>query len=228
MTTETTIPVPSKTICVFCGSSFGNSSEFASEAANLGKLMAEKNYGLVYGGGTTGLMGEIAKAVSSNGAYIHGVIPDALVAKERVSSEEIEKINEEIKNSVDNHKGETPLDDAYGKTTIVPDMHTRKRLMGQEADAFVAMPGGFGTLEELFEITTWSQLGIHKKPIILFNLNGFYDELIRFIDNCIKSGFISANNGKILQIATTPDEVIEKLDNYVVPEGRFTLSWNNQ
>lgn len=215
-------------LCVFCGSSFGNSPEFSTGASKLGSLIAENNYGLVYGGGTTGLMGAIAKTVASNGGYVHGIIPDALVSKERASVDDIAKINEEIKKGVDNHKGETPLDDSYGKSTIVPDMHTRKRLMGQEADAFVAMPGGFGTLEELFEITTWSQLGIHKKPIVLFNLNGFYDELIEFIGKCVQNGFISENNGKILQIASTPEEVIEKINNYVVPEGRFNLNWSNQ
>lgn len=228
MTDLNNIPKPKKTICVFCGSSFGNDPKFATEATNLGKLMANKNYGLVYGGGTTGLMGSIAKAVASNDVYVHGIIPDALVSKERKSTTEIDEINNEIKNSVENHKGETPLDDSYGKSTIVSDMHTRKRMMGQEADAFVAMPGGFGTLEELFEITTWSQLGIHQKPIVLLNIDGFYDELIKFVNKAIKSGFISANNGKILQIASSPEEVIEKIDNYVVPEGRFNLNWSNQ
>lgn len=221
-------PTPSKTICVFCGSSFGNNPEFSKEATKLGELLASQNYGLVYGGGTTGLMGCIAKAVASNNGYVHGIIPDALVSKERKSIDEIEKMNQEIKSNVENHKGETPLDDSYGKTTIVSDMHTRKKLMGQEAHAFVAMPGGFGTMEELFEITTWSQLGIHAKPIILFNINGFYDELISFVNNSIKAGFISENNGKILQIANTPQEVIEKLNNYKVPEGRFNLTWKNQ
>lgn len=224
----TTPPAPKKTICVFCGSSFGNNPEFATEATKLGEVLASSNYGLVYGGGTTGLMGAIAKSVASRNVYVHGVIPDALVSKERKSADEIEKMNDDIKSSVDNHKGETPLDDSYGKTTIVTDMHTTKKLMGQEADAFVAMPGGFGTMEELFEITTWSQLGIHKKPVILFNINGFYDELISFVNNSIKAGFISENNGKILQIASTAQEVIEKLDNYEVPEGRFNLSWKNQ
>ncbi|KAG0683338.1 hypothetical protein C6P40_003747 [Pichia californica] len=228
MTTQSTQSTPAKTICVFCGSSFGKSPEFAIEATKLGELMASKNYGLVYGGGTTGLMGCIAKAVASNNGYVHGVIPDALVSKERKSIDEIEKINQEIKSNVNNHVGATPLDDSYGKTTIVTDMHTRKKLMGQEADAFIAMPGGFGTMEELFEITTWSQLGIHAKPIILFNMNGFYDELITFVNKSIEAGFISKNNGKILQIANTPEEVIEQLESYKVPEGRFNLSWSNQ
>lgn len=229
MTTTTQTTTNTKLVlCVFCGSSFGNSPGFATKASELGNLIASNDYGLVYGGGTTGLMGAIAKSVASNGGYVHGIIPDALVSKERASAEDIEKINEEIKLGVDNHKGETPLDEAYGKSTVVPDMHTRKRMMAQEADAFVAMPGGFGTLEELFEITTWSQLGIHKKPIILFNMDGFYDGLVEFVQKCIKNGFISENNGKILQVASTPEEVIEKINNYVVPEGRFNLNWSNQ
>lgn len=223
-----TTPTPEKTICVFCGSSFGTQPEFAQGATQLGKLMAAKNYGLVYGGGTTGLMGAIAKSIASEQVYVHGIIPNALVSKERKSEAEIESMNKEIKESVENHKGETPLDDSYGKSTIVPDMHTRKRMMGQEADAFIAMPGGFGTLEELFEITTWSQLGIHEKPIVLFNLDGFYDDLIVFLQKAIKNGFISENNGKILQIASTPEEVLEKIENYKTPEGRFNLNWSNQ
>lgn len=225
----TNIELPSKTICVFCGSSFGTDPVFAEKATELGKLMGTKNYGLVYGGGTTGLMGAIAKSVASNGTYVHGIIPDALVSKERkYSAAEIDQINSGIKESVDNHKGSTPLSDSYGKSTVVQDMHTRKKLMGNEADAFVAMPGGFGTLEEIMEITTWSQLGIHKKPIVLFNIDGFYDAFIDFLNNCIANGFISKQNGEIIKIATTPEEVIEMIDNYVIPEGRFNLSWKDQ
>lgn len=223
-----TTPTPTKTICVFCGSSFGNSPEFSKGAEQLGKLMAKKNYGLVYGGGTTGLMGSIAKSIASENIYVHGIIPNALVSKERNSQVEIDLINNEIKENVDNHKGETPLDDSYGKSTIVSDMHTRKRMMGQEANAFIALPGGFGTLEEFFEITTWSQLGIHEKPIVLLNLNGFYDDLITFINKAISNGFISENNGKILQIASTPEEALEKIESYVTPVGRFNLNWSNQ
>lgn len=220
---------PTKTVCVFCGSSFGGDPAFAAGAAELGKLMAKRNYGLVYGGGTTGLMGAIAKSVADDGTYVHGIIPDALVSKERkYSAEEIEVINSDIKASVDNHKGSTPLSDSYGKTTIVSDMHTRKRMMASEAEAFVALPGGFGTLEEIMEITTWSQLGIHKKPIVLFNMNGFYDSFVEFLNHAIASGFISKQNGQIVKIATTAEEVIEMIDNYVIPEGRFNLTWKDQ
>ncbi|VEU19603.1 DEKNAAC100322 [Brettanomyces naardenensis] len=217
-----------KRICVFCGSSFGRGANFAEKATELGVILAKNDYGLVYGGGTTGLMGCVAKAVASNGSYVHGIIPDALVSKERKNLDEIEKMNHDLKESVSNHKGATPLNDSYGKTTIVPDMHTRKRMMAQEADGFVAMPGGFGTLEEVMEITTWSQLGIHAKPIVLFNIDHYYDEFILFLENCVKRGFISPENGNIIAVATTPEEVIERLKTYKVPEGRFNLTWRNQ
>ncbi|QPG76777.1 hypothetical protein FOA43_004171 [Brettanomyces nanus] len=219
---------PEKKVCVFCGSSFGVDPNFSKSASELGVLLSNNNYGLVYGGGTTGLMGCVAKAVASNGSYVHGIIPEALVSKERKNLDEIKKMNEELKESVENHRGATPLDDSYGKTTIVPDMHTRKRMMAQEADGFVAMPGGFGTLEEVMEITTWSQLGIHAKPIVLFNIDHFYDEFIGFLGNCVAKGFISPENGTIISVATTPEEVISKLQSYKVPEGRFNLSWKNQ
>ncbi|KAG7802084.1 hypothetical protein KL944_002461 [Ogataea haglerorum] len=217
---------PKKTICVFCGSSFGKEASYSQAATELGRLLAAKDYGLVYGGGTTGLMGLIAKSVASQGGYVHGIIPDALVSKERTSS--IDEINEKIQSDVDNHKGETPLDDSYGRTTIVSDMHTRKRMMGMEANGgFVAMPGGFGTLEEIMEVTTWSQLGIHQKPVVLFNVDGFYDNFIKFLNKAVEAGFISKNNSNIVAVASTPEEVIEKLDNYVVPDGRFNLTWKN-
>ncbi|KAG7872478.1 hypothetical protein KL938_005302 [Ogataea parapolymorpha] len=217
---------PKKTICVFCGSSFGKEASYSQAATELGRLFAAKDYGLVYGGGTTGLMGLIAKSVASQGGYVHGIIPDALVSKERTDS--VDEINEKIQSDVDNHKGETPLDDSYGRTTIVSDMHTRKRMMGMEADGgFVAMPGGFGTLEEIMEVTTWSQLGIHQKPVVLFNVDGFYDDFIKFLNKAVEAGFISKNNSNIVAVASTPEEVIEKLDNYVVPDGRFNLTWKN-
>ncbi|KAH3661574.1 hypothetical protein OGAPHI_006422 [Ogataea philodendri] len=217
---------PEKTICVFCGSSFGKNASFTKAATELGNLLASKKYGLVYGGGTTGLMGIIAKTVASQDGYVHGIIPDALVTKER--SDSVDEINKKIQTDVENHKGETPLDDSYGKTTIVTDMHTRKKMMGMEANGgFVAMPGGFGTLEEIMEVTTWSQLGIHKKPVVLFNVDGFYDEFIKFLDSAVEAGFISKNNSSILAVANTAEEVVEKLDNYVVPEGRFNLTWKN-
>jgi uncharacterized protein (TIGR00730 family) len=214
-----------KIICVFCGSSFGNDVQFAEQASSLGKALALKNWGLVYGGGTTGLMGAVAKGCSDNNGYVHGIIPDALVSKER--SDDVEAFNEKLKASVDNHKGLTPISNEYGKTTIVPDMHTRKRMMGLEADAFIALPGGYGTLEEVMEVITWSQLGIHNKPIIFYNVNGFYDGLLEFIKSSIKSGFISEKNGEIIRVGTNVQEVLDLIENYEVPEGRYNLKWES-
>lgn len=214
-----------KTVCVFCGSSFGNNKVFAESATDLGREIALKNWGLVYGGGTTGLMGAVAKSCIENGSTVHGIIPNALVSKER--SKSVEEYNEILKESVDNHKGITPLSEEYGRTTIVPDMHTRKRKMGEEADAFIALPGGFGTLEELMEVVTWNQLGIHGKPIILFNVDGFFDELIVFIKKSVENGFISEKNGEIIKIGNTSKEVLNLIETYKVPDGRYNLNWEN-
>ncbi|GME88539.1 hypothetical protein B5S32_g251 [[Candida] boidinii] len=234
MTATTETRKPSKKVCVFCGSSFGVNPEHSNAATDLGKLLASKDWGLVYGGGTTGLMGLVANACASNDGYVHGIIPDALVSKERstgMTKSDSEQVNDELmKNGIEAHKGSTPITDdgSYGKTTVVPDMHTRKRLMSEEADAFVALPGGYGTLEEIMEITTWSQLGIHGKPVIIFNSNGFYDDFIKFINNAILNGFISKKNGDIISIANSAEEVIQKIENYVLPEGRFNLSWQSE
>ncbi|KAI0465127.1 hypothetical protein LJB42_000349 [Komagataella kurtzmanii] len=216
-----------KTICVFCGSSYGNSELYAKLAYELGVKLAEKRYGIVYGGGTTGLMGAVANGCASNGGYVHGVIPEALITRERIDSKQF---NESIKSTVDNHTGVTPIPEEkeYGKTTIVKDMHTRKRLMSTEANAFIALPGGYGTLEELMEIVTWSQLGIHDQPIVLFNIDGFYDGFIEFIKTAIQSGFISERNGDIIVVANTIDDVLVGIDDYKVPEGRFKLKWNDE
>lgn len=222
MTTST----PDKTICVFCGSSFGNKKSYAESATVLGKTLAEKNWGLVYGGGSTGIMGAVARGCASSGGYVHGIIPEALISRERTSEEEL---NDKLKESINNHDGSTPIPDSkeYGKTTLVKDMHTRKRLMGEEADAFVALPGGYGTLEELMEVVTWFQLNIHNKPIVIFNMDGFYDNFLKFIEDSIASEFVSAKNGEIIQVANTVEEIIEKIENYKIPEGRFNLNWKS-
>lgn len=222
----TTTTTSEKVVCVFCGSSFGNDADFTTSSTSLGEALASKNWGLVYGGGTTGLMGAVAKGCSTNGGYVHGIIPDALVSKER-ADEDVDAFNDKLKQSVDNHQGVTPLSNEYGKTTIVPDMHTRKRMMGLEADAFIALPGGYGTLEEIMEVITWSQLGIHNKPIIFYNMNGFYDGLLTFIRSAIDSGFISEKNGDIIKVGTTVEEVLTLIEEYQVPEGRYNLKWES-
>lgn len=185
-------------------------------AAALGEAMASRQVGLVYGGGNTGLMGAVARGCASNGGDVHGILPRALTARER-------KVDDGKPN------GLTVIPDSkeYGRTTLVDDMHTRKRMMGEESDAFITLPGGYGTLEELMEVTTWFQLLIHHKPIVLLNIDGFYDGLIKFIENAIESGFISPSNGKILLVANSVDEVFEKIENFSIPDGVYNLDWKS-
>lgn len=194
-----------KKVCVFCGSSTGNKKVFTEVAKELGTAIATKQWGLVYGGGTTGLMGSIAESCAAKGGYVHGIIPRALIQKERTEN--------------------IPDSTKYGKTTLVDDMHTRKQMMSLESDAFVALPGGYGTLEELMEVTTWFQLNIQKKPIIVLNIDGFYDNFLKFIKEAITDGFISEKNGDILLVATTVEEAFKLLENFVVPGGIADLKW---
>lgn len=217
---------PEKTVCVFCGSSFGNNPSFAENATKLGELLAQKNWGLVYGGGSTGLMGAVARGCATNGGYVHGVIPEALISRERTTDDQF---NEKLKQGIDHHDGSTPIPDSkeYGKTTLVKDMHTRKRMMGQEADAFVALPGGYGTMEELMEMVTWHQLNIHTKPIVVYNLNGFYDSFLVWVKDAIALEFVSQKNGEIIKVATSAEEVLKAIEEYQVPEGRFQLNWES-
>lgn len=219
MTTASTSS--SKSICVFCGSSSGNQDVYEETANKLGEQLAAKDWKLVYGGGSTGLMGAVARGCATNGGSVHGIIPEALITRERTDSTE--------KMQIDDHDGSTPIPDSneYGKTTLVKDMHTRKRLMGEESDAFVALPGGYGTLEELMEVTTWCQLNIHNKPIVIFNINGFYDNLLKFIDDAVNNEFVSKGNRAIILVATTVDEIFELVENYKIPEGRFNLKWDS-
>ncbi|KAM9935201.1 hypothetical protein OXX80_005229 [Metschnikowia pulcherrima] len=216
---------PEKTICVFCGSSFGKEKGFAESAAQLGQLLAAKNWGLVYGGGSTGLMGAVARGCATNGGYVHGIIPEALISRERIDEE---TLNKKLKEGIDNHDGSTPIPDSaeYGKTTLVKDMHTRKRLMGEEAHAFVALPGGYGTMEELLEMVTWHQLNIHNKPIVVYNINGFFDNFLRFVEDSVNAEFVSKKNWEIIRVATTAEEVLQAITEYEVPEGRFNLTWD--
>ncbi|KAK6455739.1 uncharacterized protein RJT20DRAFT_49731 [Scheffersomyces xylosifermentans] len=215
---------PEKTVCVFCGSSFGKKAIYAESASELGKALANRNWGLVYGGGSTGIMGAVARACATTGGYVHGIIPEALIMRERSDTE---TLNAKLKESIDNHDGSTPIPDSkeYGKTTLVKDMHTRKRLMGEEADAFIALPGGYGTLEELMEVVTWHQLNIHNKPIVVFNIDGFYDNFLKFISDSISNEFVSVNNGDIIRVATSVEEVLQAIEEYKIPEGRFNLKW---
>jgi uncharacterized protein (TIGR00730 family) len=195
-----------KAVCVFCGSGSGNNPVYTEHAQQLGKLFIERNWGLVYGGGTRGIMGALAKSIASSGGSVEGIIPRALIKREQ----------------------DNPEESVYGNTTVVGDMHTRKRMMGQRADAFVALAGGYGTAEELFEVITWNQLGIHSRPIVLLNTNGFYNGLIAWIDQAVKEGFISQGNRNIVIAVDSPEKCIDAIVSYEVPEGRFDLDWSDE
>lgn len=177
-----------------------------------------KGISLVYGGGTVGLMGEIAKTlVSLSGPdSVHGIIPEPLVKWEQESPRD---------------QGEK---DEYGRTTVVPDMHTRKQLMAKEVieggpgSGFVGLSGGYGTLEELLEIITWNQLGIHSRAVVVFNVEGYYDGLIQWVRTAVSSGFIAPGNGGILVEALDAEEVVKQLQEYKVAEGRFKLDWTQK
>lgn len=158
-------PNPLNSICVFCGSAPGHDPEFMRVAEELGHSMAKAGIRLIYGGGNSGLMGQVARASLASGGEVHGIIPHFLKTREHM------------------------LEGAH-KMEIVPDMHTRKRLMFEAADAFVALPGGIGTLEELFEQLTWVQLQQHKKPVLIANINGFWDRLLDLMAHVREEGFV--------------------------------------
>jgi uncharacterized protein (TIGR00730 family) len=175
-----------KRICIFCGSSHGMAPAYDRAAHEIGVALAERGLGLVYGGGNVGLMGVIADAVLGRGGKAVGVIPQALVDKELA------------------HQGLTELH-------IVHSMHERKALMAELADAFIALPGGYGTLEEFCEIITWTQLGLHKKPCGLLNVEGFYDPFLAQVDHAVKAGFIRKENRSLILVGTEPRPLIDRL-----------------
>lgn len=179
-------------VCVYCGSNFGDRPSYKLAAQRLGKELVSHNIGLVYGGGNVGLMGAIADAVLAAGGGVIGVIPRALVEKEIA------------------HTGLSQL-------RVVESMHERKALMAELSDAFIAMPGGFGTLEEFFEITTWTQLGFHKKACGLLNVDGFYDGLLAFLDQATEEKFVRPDHRAIVLAETDPAALIERLSAYTVP-----------
>ena len=164
--------------------------EFEEAAKNLGKVLAEKRMHLVYGGGNLGLMGCVSKAAHEGGSQVLGIIPKALATCDIIG-------------------------DTVGEVKIVSSMHERKAEMLDNADAFIALPGGLGTLEELFEVTSWAQLKIHQKPIGLLNVNGFYDSLLSFLDYSVEKGFISPLARQILVTASTAHQLIEQLEAFV-------------
>jgi uncharacterized protein (TIGR00730 family) len=179
-------------ICVFCGSSPGHDPVYRAQAAAFGQLLAARGIGLVYGGAARGLMGVIANAVLEAGGEVIGVMPRAMVDREIA------------------HRGLSELH-------VVSSMHERKALMAERSDGFVAMPGGIGTLEELFEVWTWSQLGLHAKPCGLLNVDGFYDSLLSFLDHVQDAGFLKPMYRAVLLTERTPEALLEAFARYQPP-----------
>lgn len=177
---------PAFSLCVYCGSRPGNSPEFAAMAQAVGSWIGRHGGQLVYGGGHNGLMGILADAALAAGARVIGVIPKALVEKEWA------------------HTGCTELH-------IVENMHERKRIMAEHADAFLALPGGIGTLEEFFEVWTWRQLGYHDKPVGLLNMDGFYDSLLTFLNSAVSSGFMNAWQMDLIRTGSEAGPLLEAL-----------------
>ncbi|MFC6645821.1 TIGR00730 family Rossman fold protein [Granulicella cerasi] len=172
-----------KNIAVYCASAAGARPVYREAAEELGAALAARQLGVVYGGATVGLMGAVADAVLRGGGRAIGVIPQVLVDLEVA------------------HNGVSELH-------VVDTMHTRKALMMERADAFLVLPGGFGTMEELFEVITWQQLKLHEKPVVLLNLGGFYDKLLEFLDVCVREGVLKPKNRERLLVATTVDEAL--------------------
>jgi uncharacterized protein (TIGR00730 family) len=179
-------------VCVYCGSSTGNDAAFTDSAERLGRLLADRGIGVVYGGASVGLMGVVANAALDGGAEVIGVIPGELFADEVA------------------HAGLTELH-------VVSSMHERKALMSQLADAFIALPGGFGTLDELFEITTWAQIGLHEKPIGLLDTAGYWEGLKLQVHRALKEGFVAEGLENLLVIEQEPGALLDRLLKHVPP-----------
>jgi len=181
-----------KSICVFCGSSDTVHSNFKSAARTMGIVLAERGLRLIYGGGKTGLMGEVADGVLEAGGEVTGVIIPSMNTKALA------------------HDGLTLLE-------VPPNMHSRKARMYELADGFIALPGGFGTMDELFETITWSQIGNHEKPIGLLNVNNYYDPLLAAIDNAVKEGFIFKEHRDSLFVNSEPNRLLDSMAKYKHP-----------
>ncbi|RDA88283.1 hypothetical protein CP532_0320 [Ophiocordyceps camponoti-leonardi (nom. inval.)] len=217
---------PPTKICVYCGASAGTNPAHLEMARQLGAAMAANNVQLVYGGGTVGLMGEVAKTLCelSGPDSVHGIIPEALVKYERDSTYQTTNADNQV----------VPELARYGRTTVVPDMHTRKKLMAEEVFAggpgsgFIALSGGYGTLEEIFETITWNQLGIHQKGICFLSIDGYWDGILQWINKAVTEGFVKEANKDIVVKATSAEDAIKALREYKVSEAIFQLKWGTQ
>lgn len=175
-----------KSICVYCGSKAGLGQTYLREAEALGEAIARRGMGLVYGGGNVGLMGAVARSVLAAGGSVVGVIPRTLEERELAQREVHELI-------------------------VTDNMHERKAIMARRADAFLALPGGYGTMEELFEALAWSQLGFHAKPVGLLNTAGYFDPLVRFLDQAVERGFLRPKDRALLQMETEAEALVQAL-----------------
>jgi len=178
-----------KRICVFAGSNPGVRTEYRAAARELGRVLAEREIGVVYGGARVGLMGVLADAALAAGGSVTGVMPSVLVAKEVA------------------HNGLTDL-------RVVSSMHERKALMSDLSDGFIALPGGWGTWEEFFEVLTWSQLGLHQKPCGLLNVDGYFDRLLSFIEHSMDEGFVKREYGRMISVAASPVALLDAFVSY--------------
>lgn len=176
-------------ICVYCGSNGGSKPVYLEAASRLGMLLAERGIGVVYGGGNSGMMGAVADGALSRAGEVTGVTPAMFVEMGLI------------------HQGLTDL-------KVVSTMHERKALMVELAEGFIALPGGLGTFEELFEVLTWAQLGLHQKPCGVLNVNGYYDHLVSFLDHAVEEMFIKAAHKQMLMVAESPEKLLEGFLDY--------------
>jgi uncharacterized protein (TIGR00730 family) len=183
-----------KRICVFCGTNPGERPEYGAAARELGRLLAGEGIELVYGGASVGIMGELADAAHEAGGHVTGIIPQQLMKKEAA------------------HTGIPDL-------IVVASMHQRKSQMADLSDGFIALPGGIGTMEGFFEILTWGQLGIHRKPSGILNVAGYFDHLIEFLDHAVKEGFLAQEHREMIVVESDPRKLLQRLKRYAPEEG---------
>lgn len=186
-------------ICVYCGSNPGKDPAYREAAEAFGRALADRGIGLVYGGGTVGMMGTVADAVLDAGGEAYGIIPESLVEREPP------------------HQELTELE-------IVDSMHERKARMVDRSDGFVALPGGYGTFEELLEVLTWAQLGFHQNPCGILNAADYYTDLVAFLDHAVDEGFVSADHREMVVVAEDPETLLDEFETYEAPEVKRYVS----
>ena len=178
-----------ESVCVYCGASNTVEDTYKNAIRTLGHSLAKAGKTLVYGGGSVGTMGIVSRAAMEAGGHVIGIIPEHIIEREG-------------------------QDDELTELHVVDSMHTRKMLMVEKSDAFIAMPGGMGTLDETFEILTWKYLGLHNKPVVLANINGYWDHLLKLLDSMIESGYTPKRHLDLFHLATTPEEIMHYIENY--------------